>query len=114
MGCFFGGRFFFGGRYIISGGRQFLVGAYFWWEENLVKVLSLDQVRTVLPVVGRETCWEGDPILHLDKDHPEIATKVIVSLFVFVFLHLFLSVSVWRQDGIFSERCDQELSEPDP
>ena len=30
----------------------------------------------VLPVVGKETCWEGDPILHLDKVHPELATKV--------------------------------------
>ena len=34
------------------------------------------QVRLVLPVVGKETCWEGDPILHLDKVHPELATKV--------------------------------------
>ena len=41
-----------------------------------------DQVRTVLPVVGRATCWEGDPILHLDKAHPEIATKV------FLYIHL--------------------------
>ena len=35
-----------------------------------------NQVRLVLPVVGKETCWEGDPILHLDKVHPELATKV--------------------------------------
>ena len=35
-----------------------------------------NQVRMVLPVVGKETCWEGDPILHLDKVHPELATKV--------------------------------------
>ena len=34
------------------------------------------EVRVVLPVVGKETCWEGDPILHLDKAHPEIANKV--------------------------------------
>ena len=33
-------------------------------------------MRLVLPVVGKETCWEGDPILHLDKVHPELATKV--------------------------------------
>ena len=37
-----------------------------------------NQVRLVLPVVGKETCWEGDPILHLDKVHPELATKVDV------------------------------------
>ena len=43
------------------------------------KYFVLGQVRTVLPVVGRETCWEGDPILHLEKAHPEIATKVFVS-----------------------------------
>ena len=66
---------------VIFGGRQSLVGGKIGQ-----KYFVLGQVRTVLPVVGRETCWEGDPILHLDKDHPEIATKVFVSLFVFVFL----------------------------
>ena len=45
---------------------------FFLFQSNCLP----NQVRMVLPVVGKETCWEGDPILHLDKVHPELATKV--------------------------------------